>query len=74
MTSEIIILSVEVIILLLTIAAVVGIVARRLRMPYTVGLVVVGLLLFITVNWLNLLEDYPYLRGILDLLDELNSS
>jgi CPA1 family monovalent cation:H+ antiporter len=71
MTSEIIILSVEVIILLLTIAAVVGIVARRLRMPYTVGLVVVGLLLFITVNWLNLLADYPYLRGIVDLLDEL---
>ena len=59
MTSENIILSVEIIILSLAIAVVVGIVSRRLRMPYTVGLVVVGLLMFVTVNWLNLLGDYP---------------
>ena len=71
MTSENIILSVEVIILLLTIAIIMGIAARRLRMPYTVGLVLVGLLVFVVANWLNLLEDYPYLKGILDLFDEL---
>src|SRR5512143_3721031 len=35
----------EVIVILLLIASVVGIVARRLRLPYTVGLVLIGLVL-----------------------------
>ncbi len=71
MTSENIILSIEVIILLLTIALIVGIAARRLKMPYTVGLVIVGLLVFVVANVFNLLDDYPYLKGVHELLDEL---
>ena len=35
----------EIVVLLLFIAAIVGIVARRFRVPYTIGLVVIGLLL-----------------------------
>lgn len=35
----------EIVVLLLFIAALVGIVARRLRVPYTIGLVVIGLLI-----------------------------
>ena len=45
MTGENIIFVEEVIVLLLLIASVVAIVARRLRLPYTVGLVLIGLVL-----------------------------
>jgi len=45
MTGENIILLEEVIVILLLIASVVSIVTRRLRLPYTVGLVLIGLLL-----------------------------
>ncbi len=43
MTTENIILFEEIIVILLLIASVVAVVARRLRVPYTVGLVIIGL-------------------------------
>lgn len=45
MTGETIIFIEEVVIVLLLIASIVAIVARRLRLPYTVGLVLIGLVL-----------------------------
>jgi len=55
MTGENIILVEEVIVLLLLIASVVAITARRLRLPYTVGLVLIGLALtFLTSADINL--------------------
>ena len=45
MTGETIIFIEEIVVVLLLIASVVAIVARRLRIPYTVGLVLIGLLL-----------------------------
>ena len=45
MTGENIIFVEEIIVILLLIASIVAIVARRLRLPYTVGLVLIGLLL-----------------------------
>jgi CPA1 family monovalent cation:H+ antiporter len=45
MTGENIIFIEEVVVILLLIASIVSIVARRLRLPYTVGLVFIGLLL-----------------------------
>lgn len=45
MTGENIIFVEEIVVVLLLIASVVAIVARRLRLPYTVGLVLIGLLL-----------------------------
>ena len=43
MTTENFIFFEEIIVLLLLIASVVAVVARRLRVPYTVGLVIIGL-------------------------------
>ncbi len=43
MTTENIILFEEIIVILLLIASVVAVIARRLRVPYTVGLVIIGL-------------------------------
>ena len=45
MTTENIILIEEIIVVLLLIASAVAVVARRLRVPYTVGLVLIGLLI-----------------------------
>lgn len=45
MTGENLIFIEEIVVVLLLIASVVAIVARRLRIPYTVGLVIIGLLL-----------------------------
>lgn len=70
MTSENIILTIELIVILLTIAALVGILARRFRMPYTVGLVIVGTLLFVVVNWSQSLGEYGFIKAIVEILDE----
>ena len=70
MTSQDIILTIELIVILLTIAAIVGIIARRLRMPYTVGLVLVGFFLFIVINWSQSFSEYGFIVGIVDILDE----
>ena len=45
MAGENIIFVEQIIVILLLIASMVGVVARRLRLPYTVGLVLIGLLL-----------------------------
>lgn len=45
MTTENIILIEEIIVILLLIASAVAVVARRLRVPYTVGLVIIGLII-----------------------------
>src|SRR6266508_60613 len=45
MTGESIIFLEEIVVVLLLIASIVGIVTRRLRLPYTVGLVLIGLVL-----------------------------
>ncbi len=71
MTGETIVIAVELIILSLTIAVIVGVMARRLRMPYTVGLVLVGLLFVLISPTLRQLESLPFLGAILELLTEL---
>lgn len=70
MTSQDIILTIELIVILLSIAAIVGIIARRLRMPYTVGLVLVGFFLFVVINWSQSFSEYGFIVGVVDILDE----
>jgi CPA1 family monovalent cation:H+ antiporter len=70
MNAESIIFAVELIITLLAIAVAVGILARKLRQPFTVGLVIVGVLLLLISNWFREIEDtLPLLGQWLHLLD-----
>jgi CPA1 family monovalent cation:H+ antiporter len=71
MTSESIIIAVELLILSLTIAVIVGIFARQQRVPYTVGLVLIGLFIVLVSPTLRQLEGLPFLGTMLGLLDEL---
>ncbi len=71
MTSESILAIVELLILSLAIAVSVGIFARQRRMPYTVGLVMVGLLFVLISPAFGQFESLPVLGSMLELLDEL---
>ena len=71
MTNESIVVGVELLVLSLTIAVSVGIFARQRRMPYTVGLVLVGLLFVLVSPQFNKLEGLPFLGSMLGLLDQL---
>ncbi|HKJ40310.1 MAG TPA: cation:proton antiporter, partial [Anaerolineales bacterium] len=71
MTSESIVIGVELLILSLAIAVSVGIFARQRRMPYTVGLVLVGLLFVLISPQFGKLESLPFLGTMLELLDQL---
>ena len=71
MTNETIIVGVELLILSLAIAVSVGIFARQRQMPYTVGLVLVGLLFVLISPQFRKLESLPILGTMLDLLDQL---
>ncbi len=70
MTSHDVILTIEFFVILLTIASIVGIIARRLRMPYTVGLVLVGFFLFVVINWSQSFSEYGFMIGVVEILDE----
>jgi CPA1 family monovalent cation:H+ antiporter len=73
-TSETLLTIVEITILMTAVAVIVGIIAGRLRMPYTVGLVVVGSLVFAGVSWLRQfhIEELPPLFSfILEMLDAI---
>lgn len=74
MSAETLLTVVEIAILMTTVAVIVGIIARKLRMPYTVGLVVVGSLVFAGVSWLrqmHLGELSPLFSYMLEMLDAL---
>ena len=74
MTNESIVVGVELLVLSLTIAVSVGIFARQRRMPYTVGLVLVGLLFVLLSPQFNKLERLPFLGSMLELLDQCASA
>lgn len=70
MTSETIIIAVELFVLLLAIAIIVGFLARRWRLPYTVGLVLVGGLMVVGTALLRQFGgDSPVIVALLELLD-----
>ena len=72
MTAETLLAIVEITVLMTSVAVIVGIIARKLRMPYTVGLVVVGSLVFVAVSWMRQLrieELSPIFSYLLDMLD-----
>ena len=70
MTSETIIIAVELFVLLLAIAIIVGFLARRWRLPYTVGLVLVGGLMVVGTALLRQFGgDSPAIAALLELLD-----
>ncbi|MGD8404284.1 MAG: cation:proton antiporter [Anaerolineales bacterium] len=71
MTNQSILNAVELLILSLSIAVIVGIFARQRRMPYTVGLVLVGLIFVLGYPTIRQLESLPFLGNMLNLLDEL---
>ena len=71
MTNDSIILGVEILILSLAIAVGVGIFARQRRMPYTVGLVMVGLFFVLLSPQFEELEGLPFLGTMLELMDQL---
>ncbi len=71
MTSDLVIVGVKIIILSLAIAVSVGIFARQRRMPYTVGLVLVGLLFSLLSPKFPQWENLPFLGNMLELLDPL---
>jgi len=71
MNNQSILNAVELLLLSLTIAVIVGIFARQRRMPYTVGLVLVGLLIVLGYPTIRQLEGLPFLGNMLSLLDEL---
>ncbi len=71
MTSETIVILVEIFILMLTTAVIVGVTARKLRLPYTVGLVLVGTIFLLSASYLRAFESVPFLAALLDLLSEV---
>ncbi len=71
MTSESIVILVELLILLLSVSVLVGIAARKLRMPYTVGLVLVGSVMLVAASYVRGLEDLPVLATLLGLIEEV---
>jgi CPA1 family monovalent cation:H+ antiporter len=71
MTSESIVILVELFVLMLTVAVIVGVSARKLRLPYTVGLVLVGTVFLLSASYLRAFESVPFLATLLGLLDEV---
>ncbi len=71
MLNETIIFAVELLIILLAIAVVVGVLARKLRLPYTVGLVLVGVIILVASNWFRTVEEFlPLVGQWLHILEE----